>query len=197
MSFCDKCGAPLPENAQFCPVCGKGVGTESPTAGDPLPGLPQKPVKKRRLRRILLIALALLTLAALPGRLGKRSPSGNAPSRTQITLSPAPTAAPTPTDTPAPAEPPAADGIRPEVKEFLDSYEAFMDEYISFMAKYVKAGAGDMASMLGEYYDILTRYSQFTQKVDALGKEDLNNAELAYYLEVTGRVSQKLLAVMG
>lgn len=190
MSFCDKCGAPLPEDAQFCPSCGNGVGS----AEKALPAAVEKPVKKRRMRRLVLIALALLVLAALPGRLRRRSASGAAPARAQVTLSPSPA----PTDTPAPTDPPAAEGgIRPEVKEFLDSYEAFMDEYIAFMTKYMKAGPGDMASMLGEYYDILSRYSQFTQKVDALGKEDLNSAELAYYLEVTGRVSQKLLKVMG
>ena len=103
----------------------------------------------------------------------------------------APTAEPTPTQAPAISE----SDIRPEVKEFLDAYEAFMDEYVEFMQKYAKADANSMAAMMGDYFGILSRYAEFSDKIDALGEADLTNAELAYYLEVTNRVSQKLLKV--
>ena len=35
------------------------------------------------------------------------------------------------------------------------------------------------------------------QKIDALGESELSDAELAYYMEVTSRVSQKLLRAAG
>ncbi len=83
------------------------------------------------------------------------------------------------------------------MKEFLDSYESFMDEYVEFMKKYMSAGTDSMMSMMGDYYSILSRYADFSAKIDAMDESQLTNAELSYYIEVTGRVSQKLLAVAG
>ena len=87
--------------------------------------------------------------------------------------------------------------IRPEVKEFLDAYEACMDEYVEFMQKYMNADPTSMVSMMSDYYSILTRYTEFAEKMDAFDESELTNAELAYYIEVTSRVSQKLLTVAG
>ncbi len=110
----------------------------------------------------------------------------------------APTAAPTiaPTATAIPPGP-GPDDIRPEVREFLDSYEACMDEYVEFMQKYMKADPNEMMKMMGDYYSILARYTEFTEKLERLDESQLTNAELAYYIEVTGRVSRKLLSVTG
>ena len=110
----------------------------------------------------------------------------------------APTAAPTiaPTATATPPGP-GPDDIRPEVREFLDSYEACMDEYAEFMQKYMKADPNEMMKMMGDYYSILARYTEFTEKLERLDESQLTNAELAYYIEVTGRVSRKLLSVTG
>ena len=87
--------------------------------------------------------------------------------------------------------------IRPEVKEYLDAYEACINEYVDFMKKYEKADSGSALSMMGDYYRILTRYTEFAEKIDAFDESELTNAELAYYLGVTNRVSQKLLRVAG
>ena len=57
-------------------------------------------------------------------------------------------------------------GIRPEVKEFLDSYESFMNEY-----------------------------ADFTQKYEDLGDDDLNDEELKYYVDVQSRVTKRLIDV--
>ena len=65
------------------------------------------------------------------------------------------------------------------------------------MQKYLNADPTSMVSMMGDYYRILTRYTEFAEKIDAFDKSELTNAELAYYLEVTNRVSQKLLRVAG
>jgi hypothetical protein len=133
----------------------------------------------------------------------------SAPGRTPEPSKPVPTAIQTPAQEPTqeaePAaeptpEPPAAvpeNEIRPEVKEFLDAYEACMDEYADFMQKYMSADPTSMLSMMGEYYSILARYTEFAEKIDAFDERELTNAELAYYLEVTNRVSQKLLRVAG
>ncbi|MCC8195535.1 MAG: hypothetical protein LIO49_01795 [Ruminococcus sp.] len=83
------------------------------------------------------------------------------------------------------------DGIRPEVKEALDSYEEFMDEYIEFMEKYEEEG--NPISMLTDYLDYISKYAETMEKLDALDDIEMTNAELAYYIEVTSRVSQKLL----
>ena len=91
----------------------------------------------------------------------------------------------------------AGNEIRPEVKEFLDAYEACMDEYVDFMQKYMNADPSSMVPMMEDYYSILARYTEFVEKIDAFDESELTNAELAYYLEVTNRVSQKLLSVAG
>ena len=117
------------------------------------------------------------------------------------------TAAPRPASTPAPAETPettpapapvvAETDIRPEVKEFLDSYEAFIDEYAAFMQRYANAGDSDLAAMMGDYASFMSRYADFADKLDAMDESELTNAELAYYMEVTSRCSQKLLLAAG
>ncbi len=91
-----------------------------------------------------------------------------------------------------PEEETSDDDIRPEVKEALDSYEEFMDEYIEFMEKYEEDG--NPISMLTDYLDYISKYSETMEKLDALDDIEMTNAELAYYIEVTSRVSQKLLA---
>ncbi len=84
---------------------------------------------------------------------------------------------------------PAKGGISPEVKEFLDSYEAFMDEYCDFMTHLDMSDA----TSLVRYFEFLGKYADFAEKADAISESDLNDAEMAYYLEVMGRVSAKLL----
>ena len=147
--------------------------------------------------RALLCAEALIS--PLPSAWAEEGSGVAAP-----TATPKPTAKPSATPTEAleeteePEAPALAEtGIRPEVKEFLDAYEACMDEYVDFMQKYMNADPSSMASMMGDYYRILTRYTEFAEKIDAFDESELTNAELAYYLEVTNRVSQKLLNVAG
>lgn len=48
---------------------------------------------------------------------------------------------------------------------------------------------------MGDYYRILASYAEYTEKLDALDESEFTSAELAYYLEVTNRVSRKLLTV--
>lgn len=86
-------------------------------------------------------------------------------------------------------------GIRPEFKEAMDSYEAFYDEYIAFMKKYQTADPMEMLSMLSDYNNFMEKMDDWTDKLDKL-EDDMNDEELAYYLEVTERVSKKMLELI-
>lgn len=85
----------------------------------------------------------------------------------------------------------SADAVDPELKAFLDEYEAFMDEYISFMKKY--KDAGNSTQMLSDYLEIMQKYTEFATAVEDYDSEEMSAADAAYYLEVTTRVSKKLL----
>ena len=199
MAYCEKCGAALPEGARFCPGCGAAAEKAllPGTAGPETEGTTPKQ-KKRTFRRWWILVLILLAAGRFFVRTGIRSPEPVRRQAVTVTQTPAATEAPAPSPTQPPETSAAGeDEIRPEVREFLDAYEACMDEYVAFMAKYAKADPQNMASMLGDYYAILARYTEFSAKIDALDQSQLTRAELAYYIEVTGRVSQKLLKAAG
>lgn len=83
------------------------------------------------------------------------------------------------------------DGMRPEFKEAMDSYEEFYDEYCKIMKKYTK-NPYDM-EILADYTDMLTKSAEMSEKFAAWENSDLNSAELKYYLDVNNRVTKKLL----
>lgn len=99
------------------------------------------------------------------------------------------------TETEAPEEDKPAenfvDGMRPEFKEALDSYEDFFDEYCDFMKKFNESP--DDLTLLGEYTEYLTQYSETMEKMGELDDGEMNDAEMKYYLEVTNRINEKLL----
>lgn len=86
-------------------------------------------------------------------------------------------------------------GIRPEIKEAIDSYEAFVDEYVEFMSTYSDSSSTDVMDMLTEYYDYLQKANDMSAKFDAIEDMDLTDEELSYYLEVQLRCSEKMLKV--
>lgn len=82
------------------------------------------------------------------------------------------------------------DGMRPEFKEAMDSYEAFYEEYCELMEQY-----GDNPSdlsLLKKYTEFMTKAQEVEEKFNAW-EGDMNDAELKYYTEVSMRISQKLL----
>ena len=83
------------------------------------------------------------------------------------------------------------DGIRPEFKEAMDSYEVFFDEYITFMKKYKESS--NAASMITDYTNYMTKYADTMNKMNALADGELSTAESAYYIEVTARINKKLI----
>ncbi len=218
MTFCSKCGAAQQEGAKFCTECGAPITNEPARTLEIMPQteyVPQKQQKYRRkkplLRRWWVWALVIVIVVGVVGKRGRqkepqivyRQPETVATAKPVQTARPAPTATPAaqPSATPeaeptkVPAASPAENTVRPEVREFLDSYEACMYEYVAFMKKYMNADAASAVSMMGDYYKILARYAEYAEKIDALDESELTDAELAYYLEVTNRVSQNLLTV--
>lgn len=94
----------------------------------------------------------------------------------------------------APAET-ETDGVSPEFKAQMDKYEEFFDEYVDFMQSYMDSG--DVVGMLGKYANMMTKYSEMMDALDEIDETQLSAADYAYYIEVTARITQKLLGVMG
>ena len=94
---------------------------------------------------------------------------------------------------PVPEEPSeSGDGLRPEFKEAMDSYEAFFDEYIAFMERYSASDGSDL-SILADYATYMSRYAEMMEDFEAWENEEMNAAETAYYIEVQTRINQKLM----
>ncbi len=86
------------------------------------------------------------------------------------------------------------DGMRPEFKEAMDSYEAFYDEYCAFLKKYMD-DPSDLG-LLAEYAEMMTKASEMDDKFEEWDEDEMNDAELKYYLEVQSRVMEQLTEAM-
>ena len=85
------------------------------------------------------------------------------------------------------------DGMRPEFKAAMDSYEAFYDEYCDFMSKY-NENPTDL-ELLAKYGVMMAKLVDMDAKFSDWADDDLNDAELKYYLEVTNRIAQKIIDI--
>lgn len=81
--------------------------------------------------------------------------------------------------------------VNPDLKAFLDEYEAFMDKYVEFMEKYEDSESS--ADMLEDYLAIMKEYADFAQALEDYDSEKMSTADAAYYLDVTTRISKKML----
>ena len=84
-------------------------------------------------------------------------------------------------------------GVTPSFKETMDSYEDFMNQYVDFMKKYKESG--NDAAMLADYGKMMTSYADWVSKIDDIDEDALSASDCAYYLEVQGRVTQKLAEI--
>ena len=92
----------------------------------------------------------------------------------------------------------SADGVTPEFKAKMDSLEAFFDEYVDFMNTYLNAASsGDVMGMLSKYMNFLNKYTDAMSDLEDIDEVNLSAADYAYYVEVYGRIMQKLLKVVG
>ena len=93
------------------------------------------------------------------------------------------------TDTPTDTE-----EISKDFKEAMDSYEEFFDEYVAFMKKYKDSNGTDL-SLLSDYSNYLTKYTNLMKEFEEWEEKELNVAETTYYIQVQSRITQKLLEV--
>lgn len=87
----------------------------------------------------------------------------------------------------------ANNSIDPDFKAAMDGYEEFFDEYVAIMKRYQKNPAD--LSILADYAKYMGQYAGMMQKFEKWENEDLNAAELAYYVDVQARITKKLLEV--
>ena len=83
--------------------------------------------------------------------------------------------------------------VSADFKASMDSYEQFFDQYVEFMKKY--KDSGDSISMLADYTKMMQQYTDTMNKLNAIDQNSLSAADEAYYLEVMGRITQKLVSV--
>ncbi len=83
--------------------------------------------------------------------------------------------------------------VSADFKATMDSYEQFFDQYVEFMKKY--KDSGDSVSMLADYTKMMGQYSDTMNKLNAVDQNSLSAADEAYYIEVMGRITQKLASV--
>lgn len=86
------------------------------------------------------------------------------------------------------------DGMRPEFKEAMDTYEDFMNEYCEFMEKYAESDGTD-AGLLADYAKYMGKYADVVESFEKWEEDDMNAKETAYYLEVQTRINKKLIEV--
>ena len=86
------------------------------------------------------------------------------------------------------------EGLNHDFKAAMDSYESFMNDYVEFMKKYAASDGTDL-SILADYTDYMNKYTDFVEDFEKWEDEDLNAEEIAYYLEVQTRVTEKLLEI--
>ncbi len=110
------------------------------------------------------------------------------------TDTPVPTEVIYPTDTSTPVEIPAFEntgGVDPDLKAYLDSYEAFWDEYIAFLQNY---DSSDF-SQLTRYLSFLQKLEDFERKSEIYDskKSEMSQADSIYYDTVMLRVANKMI----
>jgi len=79
--------------------------------------------------------------------------------------------------------------VTPELKEFLDSYEAFCDEYVAFMKSY----DSNDATMMLKYASLMSKYADFADKAEKYDdKDSMSDADYNYYIKTMSRINTKL-----
>ena len=81
-----------------------------------------------------------------------------------------------------------AEGVSPEVKEFLTSYEAFVNEYSEFLETYDQNNFTQQT----QYLKYLHKYSEIADQAAEFGSTDLSETDKAYYDAVMARAAKRL-----
>ncbi len=94
----------------------------------------------------------------------------------------------------APAATESSAGGSSDFRATMDAYEAFMNEYCDFMETY-SSDSSNVVAMATDYANMMSRYSDMTEQIDAIDESSLSAEDLAYYTEVMGRVNARLLEI--
>lgn len=97
------------------------------------------------------------------------------------------------TPTPETSEPESNADLSQDFKAAMDSYEMIMTEYVDFMKKYNEDPSN--TELLLEYADYLSKYTKAVEEFEKWNGKDMSTEEAAYYLDVQGRVTKKLLEI--
>ena len=81
-------------------------------------------------------------------------------------------------------------GIRPEFKKSMESYEAFFDEYIEFLNAFKQDSTS--LSMITKYAEFMAKYEKAMSEMDAINEDELTDAEDKLFLETQLRINNKL-----
>ena len=157
---------------------------------------------KKWIKRIVLIVIAIAVINAVFSK-GKPTRTSVNPTVThEATAKPMPTKTPEQKpdglipSTPEPAvEAAPASGIRPEFKAAMDSYESFFNRYAEIMTAYAN-NPSDMGLMM-QYLEMMSQYEEAMNAINSVNEADLTSEELAYYIQVTANIEQKLLLTLG
>lgn len=83
--------------------------------------------------------------------------------------------------------------LSPDFKKTMDDYEAWFDHYCEVMKKY-EENPSDL-ELLSEMTELLSEETAMLDEMENMDQSEMNEAELAYYIEVTARIEKKLLEV--
>ena len=97
----------------------------------------------------------------------------------------------------APQEEPEADGdasTSSDYRAMVDEWEAFMNKYCDFMETY-NSDSGNVVSMALDYADMMSQYSDWAKKMDAVDDSDISAEDVQYYIDAQARVNKRLLEI--
>ena len=81
-------------------------------------------------------------------------------------------------------------GVDPELKAYLDSYEAFVDSYVEFKET---ADQGDYAEYLAKLADLTSKMQEYNEAIANYDTSNMSTVDSLYFAQVTLRCSQKML----
>lgn len=97
----------------------------------------------------------------------------------------------------SPQDEPETDGdasASSDYRAMVDEWEAFMNKYCDFMETY-NGDSGNVASMALDYADMMSQYSDWAEKMDAVDDSNLSAEDVQYYIDAQSRINKRLLEI--
>ena len=81
-----------------------------------------------------------------------------------------------------------------DYRAMVDEWEAFMNKYCDFMETY-DSDSGNVVSMALDYADMMSQYSEWAKKMDAIDDSTLSADDVQYYIDAQARINKRLLEI--